>query len=86
MGEVNVHTTLETISIEEMSEQLLAVLERAAGGEEIVITREGQEIARLTPPQPSRSSVPNLAEFRASIQIKGETPMQALLHLREEAR
>lgn len=86
MGEISTHTTLEYISVEEMSKQLLAVLERAAAGEEIVITRQGLEIARITPPKTNRLVVPDLAEFRASIQIKGETPMQALRHLREEAR
>jgi antitoxin (DNA-binding transcriptional repressor) of toxin-antitoxin stability system len=73
------------ISIDE-AKDLRALLERAEAGEEIAILREGKEVARLVPTAPEPKRFPDLSEFRASIKLKGESPLGALLKLREEAR
>ena len=49
---------MSTVTTREAEEQLAALLERAAAGEEIVIEKEGKPIARLTscdpPPRKQR--------------------------------
>lgn len=42
-----------SITIEEASNNLLDLLERANKGEEITILKDGQQIARLVPPLPT---------------------------------
>lgn len=41
---------MTTVSIFEARNRLFELVERAARGEEIVITRRGQQVARLMPP------------------------------------
>ncbi len=40
---------METVDIHEAKTQLSALVERAAGGEEIIIARNGRAVARLVP-------------------------------------
>lgn len=42
---------MTTVSISEARNRLSELVERAAHGEEIVITRRGEQVARLMPPQ-----------------------------------
>ena len=44
---------MTTVGIFEAKNRLSELVERAAGGEEIVITRRGAEVARLMPPRVS---------------------------------
>jgi prevent-host-death family protein len=43
----------KSVGVHEAKTHLSRLLERVAGGEEIVITRRGEEVARLVPPRPS---------------------------------
>jgi prevent-host-death family protein len=61
-------------------------LDRVEAGEEIVILRRGKEVARIAPPRREPKTFPDLTEFRPSIQLRGEGPLEALLNLREECR
>ena len=42
---------MTTVGIFEAKNRLSELVDRAAGGEEIVITRRGEEVARLMPPR-----------------------------------
>ena len=42
---------MTTVGIFEAKNRLSELVERAAGGEEIVITRRGEQVARLMPPR-----------------------------------
>jgi prevent-host-death family protein len=42
---------MATVGIFEAKNRLSELVERAAGGEEIVITRRGEQVARLMPPK-----------------------------------
>lgn len=44
---------MTTVGIFEAKNRLSELVERAARGEEIVITRRGEQVARLMPPQPA---------------------------------
>jgi len=41
----------KSVGVHEAKTHLSRLLEHVAGGEEIVITRRGEEVARLVPPQ-----------------------------------
>ena len=62
------------VSVEEMQSRFNEWLRRVEEGERLVLTRGGQEIARVhaangpTPP----ASLPSLKEWRASITLEGE--------------
>ena len=77
---------MERVNVREVRENLRAYLERAESGEEISILRRGKEVARLVPPERKPGRFPDLAEFRASIKIRGESPLESLQKLRDEAR
>lgn len=77
---------MERVNVREVRENLRAYLERAESGEEISILRRGREVARLVPPAREPGRFPDLTEFRASIKIRGESPLESLQRLREESR
>lgn len=77
---------MERVSVKELRESLRSYVERAEAGEEIVILKRGKEVARLAPPERKGGKFPDLTEFRASIEVKGESPLETLLKLREETR
>jgi prevent-host-death family protein len=68
---------METVGSFEAKTHLPALLERAAKGETIIITRHGKPVARLVPPtdEPVRlsveESVAGLLEFGKSHRLKG---------------
>lgn len=45
----------KSVGVHEAKTHLSRLLEQVAGGEEIVITRRGEEVARLVPPRLSRT-------------------------------
>ena len=68
---------MESIGSFEAKTHLPALLERAARGETIVITKHGKPVARLVPPtdEPTRmsveESVAGLLEFRMTHRLEG---------------
>lgn len=77
---------MERVNVREVRENLRAYLERAEAGEEISILRRGKEVARLVPPERKPGRFPDLTEFRASINVKGESVSETVTKLRREAR
>ncbi len=75
------------INIKDLRDQLAQFITQVEAGEEIAITRRGKVVARLIPPPPpAPRQFPDLTEFRASLKLKGEGPLETLLQLREEAK
>lgn len=74
------------ISVKELRSELRRIIDQVETGEEVTITRRGKVVARLMPPVHGRQEFPDLTEFRASIDLKGDTPLDALLIIREESR
>lgn len=73
------------ISIDE-ARDLRALLEQVEAGEDIVILREGQEVARLVSTARNPKRFPDLSKFRASIKLKGEPLSETVIRQRREAR
>ena len=67
---------MRKVSVKEARENLRALIEQAAAGEEIILLRRGKEVARLVPPGGNRRKLPSLETFRASLHPKGE-PLSA---------
>lgn len=67
---------VRTVSVREARQRLPALLNQAHAGEEIAVLRRGVEVARLVPPPRRASRLPDLAEFRASVRVRGQ-PLSA---------
>jgi prevent-host-death family protein len=76
---------MERISVKEARRQLSSLLDRVAAGEEIILLRQGKEVARLVPSQ-SQSFLPSLKDFRDSLQITGAPLSDEIAYAREEER
>ena len=64
--------------------ELLTETER---GEIVFITRRGQEVARLVPPEMAEPmGLPSMKEFRASIKVKGKATSELVSQMRDEER
>lgn len=74
------------VNVKELRKHLAQFIHQVETGEEIAITRHGKVVARLLPPNQTPVQLPDLTEFRASIKLKGEGPLETLLSLRDEAR
>lgn len=55
---------MTTVTLSEAKTHLSHLLDQVQAGEEIVITRRGQPIARITPVEKPKQAVKSLAEFR----------------------
>lgn len=80
---------MTTVGIFEAKNRLSELVERAARGEEIVITRRGQQIARLMPPEApdaqgqARSLAARIRNSRAGQPLGGEVSIRDMI---EEGR
>ena len=75
------------VNIREARERLGALVDAAQHRESVTITRRGKEVARLVPIEPQGGrSLPDLSEFRASIQVRGKPLSQMVRALRDEER
>ena len=77
---------MHTITVADAKAHLSELLGRIENGEEIVITRRGKPVARLTAVEPAKQPVKSLAEFRDSIQQPRTPVTEVLTALRDEAR
>ena len=73
------------VNVKEARNKLSSLLNKVETGEEVIITRHGNTIAKIVPTQ-SRKKLPNLKEFRAKIRIKKDTLSQTVVNSREEER
>jgi len=74
------------ISVREARGQFRALLNRVAAGEEVVIQRRGQDVARIVPPVRRGPRLPDLSAFRASLRVTGEPLSSIVAKARREAR
>ena len=76
---------MRRISVKEARSNLSALLDQVAAGEEIILLRRGEEVARLVPPQ-SQSLLPSLKDFRNSLTITGAPLSDEVVKTRQEER
>ena len=78
---------MKTVGAFEAKTHLSRLLEEVEGGEEVLITRHGREVARLVPPRPNaaaarREALERLRQFRRGKRLNGLT----IQELRDEGR
>lgn len=77
---------MTSVSVREARARLAALLDSVAKGEEVVILRRGEEVARLVPAIKSPRRLPALAAFRREIEVKGEPVSKTVVREREVER
>ncbi len=78
---------MRQVNAREARSRLSKLLTEAENGEIISITRRGREVARLVPPEGTlREALPDLAEFRKSIKVKGGPTSSLVVEARRRAR
>ncbi|MEZ5613687.1 MAG: type II toxin-antitoxin system prevent-host-death family antitoxin [Rhodocyclaceae bacterium] len=78
---------MRSVSLAEAKAHLSELLGDVVGGEELVITRHGQPVARITPLAPPKKPLPlkELAALRKRLPAWREPSRNVLRDLREEA-
>ncbi len=75
---------MRKINVKEARDNLSALLDAVAAGEEVVLLRRGKEVARLVPPRARAKRLPSLEALRRSITVKGKTLSEEVLRGRDE--
>ncbi|MBS4098267.1 MAG: type II toxin-antitoxin system Phd/YefM family antitoxin [Sulfuricella sp.] len=77
---------MQTISLAEAKSHLSEILNRVEAGEEVVITRHGQPVARVSPfEKPVKAlAIDRLAAFRARMPHWQKSSAELLREMREE--
>lgn len=76
---------MEEVNVKEARRQLSALLDRVEQGEEIIITRRGKQVARLSPNRGSRRPR-SLRKFRNSLDFTGKPMSRIVAEGRDEER
>jgi antitoxin (DNA-binding transcriptional repressor) of toxin-antitoxin stability system len=74
------------VSVEEAASTLKTLLAQVAQGEEVVLTEQDQEVARLVPPRTTDQWLSNTRAFRASLNIQGEALSATVIQERQGER
>jgi len=74
------------INVKEARSNLSSILDRVEKGEEIVITRRGRRVARISNIYNKPSPLKSLKQFRNKISIKGTPLSQIVIDQRNEER
>ncbi|MDP9083905.1 MAG: type II toxin-antitoxin system prevent-host-death family antitoxin [Pseudomonadota bacterium] len=74
---------MKQVGIKEARQQLPDLIDRAAAGEEIVITRQGKAVAKLVSAPKTLKPLPSLAEFRRGLGRLGTSSVQLLREERD---
>jgi len=78
---------MQTISARQARERFSELLNAAARGETVAISRHGKEVARIVPPgRKQRRKPPSMEEFRATIALKGKPMSDEISAMRDEER
>jgi prevent-host-death family protein len=76
---------MNTVTLAQAKTHLSHLLDRVEAGEEVVITRRGQPIARITPVEKPKLAIKPLAEFRSRMPRWRKSSAELLREMRDEA-
>ncbi len=74
------------VTVREVRKGLSRLLNRVEAGEEVVITRNGKEVAKLVPTSETSKVLPDLSAFRAATKLSGEPVSDTVIRMRRESR
>jgi prevent-host-death family protein len=77
-----------TVSLAQAKARLSELLDKVEAGEEIVVTRHGKAVARISPTAKTKKPIDydRLAEFRATMPSLGEPSVDLIRAMRDEGR
>jgi len=75
-----------TVSLAQAKAQLSALLDKVEAGEEVVVTRHGQAVARILPAVRAKQPIPleELRAFRATMPVMSRSSAEMLREMRDE--
>ena len=73
-------------NIKYVRDHLRHLIDEVAEGQEVILTRRGDPVARLTSIEAAPQRLPSLAKFRSSIQRKGRPLSDEIIAAREAER
>jgi prevent-host-death family protein len=77
---------MSEINVKEVRRNLSTILDNVEQGEEIIITRRGKKVARMTKINDIPSPLPSLKRFRDQIKIAGKPLSQTVTIQRKKER
>jgi len=78
---------MNRVNIREARRRLTAIVDAAERGESTLITRRGRQVASVQPVAGGKGRrLPDMAEFRASIKVRGKPLSQVVIEERRRAR
>ncbi len=77
---------MRTTNMKYAREHLQSLVDEVIEGREVVVTRRGEPVVRLTPVEESPRRLPSLASFRSSIRVQGRALSQDVVAARAEER
>ena len=78
---------MRVMSVKQARQQFAKLIKTALNGGSVTITRRGRPVAQIAPvTQSTPGPLPDLAEFRASLTVKGEPLSAVVTELRKQAR
>lgn len=78
---------MKTVTAKQARAQFSKLLDQAANGTVVAVTRRDKIVAQIGPPAPSGTKrLPNLAAFRETIHLKGEPMSATVIRMRREER
>lgn len=75
---------MSTVTLAEAKTHLSHLLDQVEAGEEVIITRRGRAIARITPVEKPKQPVKSLAEFRSRMPRWRKSSAELLRDMRDE--
>ena len=75
---------MSTVTLAEAKTHLSHLLDQVEAGQEVVITRRGHAIARITPVEKPKQPVKSLAEFRSRMPHWRKSSAELLRDMRDE--
>lgn len=73
-----------TVTLAEAKAHLSHLLDQVETGEEVIITRRGQPVARISPIMQPKRPVKSLAQFRSQMPHWRKTSAELLREMRDE--
>jgi prevent-host-death family protein len=77
---------MKKVQVNEVREHLAKYLAEAEMGEEIVITKHNQPVARLMPVKGEHSEFPDLGEHRNKLIVRGKPASKEITDSRKDER
>ena len=75
---------MSTVTLAEAKTHLSHLLDQVQAGEEVIITRRGQPVARISPVEKPKQPIKPLAEFRRHMPRWRKSSAELLREMREE--